>query len=134
MTETEFDYSYDAKIRAIRKAKMAQTREKQQVIGSMDHDDHSLILPPANQRKLVETISGSGMPITDVLLDGIEFISNHENGSFYGARASGANYRRLLEGHPPYIDPMSALAGGYMVNFTSYRSVDWKPEFNYDHL
>ncbi len=134
MAESKLDYSYDARIRAIRETKMAQTQEKQQVVGAMDHDDHALILPPAERRKLVETISGSGMPITDVLLDGIEIIPNHENGSFYGARATGANYRRLLENHPTYIDPMSALAGGYMVNFLSYRAVDWKPEFSYEDL
>ena len=54
------------RIAAIRAAKLAQTREKQAVIGAMDFDDHALILPPLEARELVQTISGSGMPITDV--------------------------------------------------------------------
>ena len=43
------------------------------------------------------------------------------SGGFFGARACGENFRALLDIHPPYIDPVSSLAGGYMVNFLSYR-------------
>jgi len=36
---------YSDRIEVLRSTKMAQTAEKQQEIGSMDHDDWALILP-----------------------------------------------------------------------------------------
>ena len=100
----------------------------------MDHDDWALVLPPPEYRKVVQTISGSGVPITDVILRGFEIESNHPSGGFFGPRACGRNFRRLLEAHPVYIDPISSLAGAYMVNFMSYRKPHWNPEFSYSHL
>jgi len=127
-------YGFAERMAAIRRAKVEQTREKQRVIGSMDHDDHAVILPPPERRKVVQSISGSGMPVTDVIIDGVEMASNHENGGFYGPRLVGLNFRRLLEAHPVYVDAMSSLAGGYMVNYGSYRRFGWKPECDYSHL
>jgi len=118
----------DRRLDALRAAKLAQTQEKQSVIGSMDHDDWALVLPPPDRRRLVQTMSSSGMPITDVLLEGYEVEANHPSGGFFGPRACGRNYRRLLEQHPTYIDPNSSLAGAYMVNFMSYRKVHWPPD------
>jgi pyruvate-formate lyase len=120
--------SYRQRAEALRLAKLAQTREKQQLIGSMNHDDHGLILPPPEFREVVQTISGSGMPITDVRIKGLEVVPNHANGGFYGPKAVGANFRRCMESQPPYVDPMSSLAGAYFVNFGSYRKGGWKPE------
>ncbi|HJP30079.1 MAG TPA: pyruvate formate lyase family protein [Candidatus Latescibacteria bacterium] len=116
------------RIAAIRQTKMAQTAEKQRVVGAMDYDDWALILPPENRREMVQSVSGSGVAINDVLLAGVEMESNHENGGFYGAAVCGANFRRLLEAHPPYVDPASTLAGGYMANFGSYRKHGWNPD------
>ncbi len=121
--------SYQQRLEALRAEKLRQTQEKQAVIGSMDHDDWALILPPDNRRKIVQAMSTSGMPITDCLIEGYEPESNHESGGFFGPKAVGANYRKLLESHPVYIDPMSSLAGGYMVNFSSYRKPGWNPDF-----
>jgi formate C-acetyltransferase len=126
--------TYQQRLDAIRATKLEQTLEKQQTIGSMNHDDHGIIpLPPENS-EVVQSISGSGMAITDTILKGVEIKSNHENGGFYGAKLCGENFRSILENHPTYIDPMSSLAGGYMVNFGSYRKGGWKPEFDYSHL
>jgi pyruvate-formate lyase len=125
---TSTDLTYRQRIDELRSAKIAQTREKQEVIGQMDYDDWALVLPPADRRELIETISGSGVPINDVKLTGVEVESNHPSGGFFGPAACGANFRRLLETHPPYVDPHSSLAGAYMANFFSYRSVGWKPE------
>jgi pyruvate-formate lyase len=122
--------TYQERIDALRAAKLAQTEEKHKVIGSMDFDDHGLILPPPDQRKIVQSISGSGMAITDCLLAGFDIEPNHPNGGFYGPRAVGENFGRLLHVHPVYIDPVSSLAGGYHVNFLSYRKNHWKPEFD----
>jgi pyruvate-formate lyase len=120
--------TYQKRIRALSEEKLAQTQEKQKLIGSMDHDDWALILPPEEHRKIVQAMSTSGMPITDCLIDGYEPESNHPSGGFFGPKAVGFNYRRLLEAHPVYIDPMSSLAGGYMVNFSSYRRPGWNPD------
>jgi pyruvate-formate lyase len=125
---TESPLTTADRIAAIRQSKMAQTAEKQRVIGAMDYDDWGMILPPEDRREIVSSISGSGVEIRDALLTGVDIESNHENGSFYGARACGVNFRRLLEAHPPYVDPISSLAGGYMANFGSYRKHGWLPE------
>ncbi len=128
------ELTYQQRIDALRGAKMAQTREKQQVIGAMDYDDWALILPPPDRRILIDTISPSGIPIKDVLLDGVEIKSNHPSGGFFGPKATGENFRALLESHPTYIDPMSSLAGGYMVNFSSYREPAWNPDLHFAHV
>ena len=111
------------RIDCLRVTKMAQTEEKQALIGSMDHDDWALILPPPDRRKIVQAMSTSGMPITDCLLEGYEPKSNHPSGGFFGPKAVGENFGALLRAHPVYVDPVSSLAGGYMVNFSSYRRI-----------
>ena len=60
--------------------------------------------------------------------------SNHPSGGFFGPQAVGQNFRALLEAHPPYVDPMSSILGGYCANFNSYRKVSWNPDFDYSHL
>ena len=125
---------YPGRIEALRSTKMAQTREKQEEVGSMDHDDWALILPPPDRRRVVRTMGTSGVPITDILLDGYEPLSNDPSGAFFGPRACGENFGALMRQHPPYVDPLSSLAGGYMVNFSSYRKAGWKAEFDYSHL
>jgi len=127
-------FTYQQRLDALRATKLEQTQEKQQLIGSMDHDDWGLILPPPDRRKFVQTTSSSGMPITDCLLEGFEVKSNHPSGGFFGPKACGENLRMLLESQPPYIDPTSSLAGGYVVNFMSYRDPHWNPDFDYSHL
>lgn len=130
----EKQLTFQQRIDALRETKMKHTREKWDVIGSMDFDDHAIILPPPESRKMVEVISGSGVPITDVLLSEFEPKSNHPSGGFFGPRSCGENFRALLEIHPVYIDPMSSLAGGYMTNFLSYRDPYWNPDYDYAHL
>ncbi|MEW6751824.1 MAG: pyruvate formate lyase family protein [Candidatus Latescibacterota bacterium] len=116
------------RLEALRRTKEEQTREKQQVIGAMDYDDWALILPPPQLRELTQSISGSGVAVNDVKLPGVTISSNHPSGGFFGPAVTGANFRALLEAHPPYIDPASSLAGGYMANFFSYRKVGWDPD------
>ena len=116
------------RIDCLRVTKMAQTEEKQALIGSMDHDDWALILPPPDRRKVVQAMSTSGMPITDCLLEGYDPKSSHPSGGFFGPKAVGENFGALLRVHPVYVDPVSSLAGGYMVNFSSYRKPGWNPD------
>jgi len=134
VTIPSFGAACQDRLEALRAAKQRHTREKQEIIGAMDYDDWALILPPPDLRETVQTISGSGVPITDVRLKGFEPEANHPSGGFFGPEACGRNFRRLLEAHPPYVDPQSSLLGGYSVNFLAYRTVGWPPELNRTHL
>jgi hypothetical protein len=134
MVDDHSHYTYAQRLDALRATKLKNTQEKQEVVGAMNHDDWALILPPPEEREVVQTISSSGMPITDVLIKGFEPQSNHPSGGFFGPRAVGANFRALLEAHPPYVDALSSLLGGYFVNFGSYRKVPWNPDLGFDHL
>jgi pyruvate-formate lyase len=126
--------TYKDRYDVLRATKLAQTLEKQRVVGSMDHDDWGMILPPEDQREIVQAISTSGMPITDVLIKGFEITPNHPSGGFFGPKAVGENFRALMEAHPVYIDPMGSLAGAYMVNYSSYRKVSHPPEMDLGDL
>ncbi len=128
------EYTYLERIEKLRATKMRHTEEKWQQLGSIDMDDHAIILPPPESRKLVNVVSGSGIPMKDALFK--EFVpeSNHASGGFFGPRICGENFRALLEMHPVYVDPISSLAGGYMVNFMSYRDPAWNPDLDYSHL
>ena len=128
------ELTYQERIAALRERKLAHTREKQQLIGSMDYDDWGLILPPPEYREVVKSVSGSGVEVTEVRIKDLEMESNHPSGGFFGPKAVGENYGRLLKAHPPYVDPMSSLAGGYMVNFYAYHKVGWNPDLDYSHL
>jgi formate C-acetyltransferase len=128
------EITYEQRIDALREAKVTANLEKQEVAGSLNSDDLALILPPEDRRKVVHAISGSGVPITDVVITGVEIKSNHPSGGFFGPKACGENFAALLKSHPPFIDPMSSLAGAYMTNFGSFRKGGWKPELDYAHL
>ena len=128
------ELTYQRRLDALRAKKVEHTQEKLGIVGSMDFDDHALILPPPDRRKVVQTVSGSGQLVADVQLDGLELKSNHADGNFYGPKLCGENFRTLLETHPTYIDPTSSLAGAYMVNFYSCHKSRWKPECDYSHL
>ena len=126
--------SYADRLEILRTRKLEYTRRKQQVRGAMDFDDHGLILPPEETWQLVQCVSGSGVSMTDVLMKTFQPKANHPSGGFFGPRACGENFRALLEVHPVFLDPLGSLAGAYMVNFMSYRTVAWKPELDYSHL
>ncbi len=134
LADTVKQYTVQDRIDHLRQRKLEHTREKQQVIGAMDYDDWAMILPPPELRELTKAISGSGVEVNECKIKGIEMVSNHPSGAFFGPKATGESFRRLLEAHPVYVDPMASLAGAYMVNFYSYRKLDWPPEFSYDHL
>jgi pyruvate-formate lyase len=135
MRATEIkEMTYQERIEKLRATKMRHTEEKWREIGVLDMDDHGIILPAPASRRFVDVISGSGVPMKDVVFKEFTPKSNHPSGGFFGARACGENYRALLEMHPTYVDPVSSLAGAHMVNFLSYRDPAWNPDFDYSHL
>jgi pyruvate-formate lyase len=134
-TSLEFQpLTYADRIEALRAAKLAHTREKVEITGYKDHDDHALILPPPDRREIVSTMSSSGMPIVDCLLKGYQAQSNHPSGGFFGPRICGENFRRLMDAHPVNINPHESLMGNYMANFMSYRKPHWNPDFDIPDL
>jgi pyruvate-formate lyase len=128
------EITYQQRVDALREKKLAQTREKIDVTGYKDHDDHALILPPPDRREIVKTISGSGMPITDCIIKGYQVKTNHPSGGFFGPKICGENFRALMDAHPPYVDANSSLIGNYMANFMSYRKPGWNPDFDFSFL
>ncbi len=126
--------TYAERLAALRRSKQQQTLEKQRLRGAMDFDDHAVILPPEELRETVQTLGGSGVYFTDILLSTFKPAPNHPSGGFFGPRSTGENFRRLLEVHPVYIDPMSSLAGAYMANFMSYRKIPWNPDIDCSQL
>jgi pyruvate-formate lyase len=126
--------TYQERISALREKKIQFTEAKIKLLGSMDFDDHPIILPPENSIKIVETISGSGVPVREAVLKEFSPKSNHPSGGFFGPRANGENFRELLKIHPVYIDPLSELAGAYMINFIAYRNPQWNPDYDFGFL
>ena len=47
-------FTLEARYEALRATKMAHTAEKWQVVGAMNHDDWGLILPPPDDREIVQ--------------------------------------------------------------------------------
>ena len=134
VSATVKELTYQERLDALRATKLRHTREKQQIIGAMNYDDWGLILPPEEYREVTKSISGSGVEVTEVRLKGVKIESNHPSGGFFGAGIVGKNFRSLLEAHPPYVDPMSSLAGGYMVNYYAYIDVGWNPDLDFPEL
>jgi pyruvate-formate lyase len=128
------ELTFTERIAMLRAAKMRHTEEKWRVLGSIDMDDLPVILPPAESRKVVRIISGSGLSMPDAVFSNFSPRSNHPSGGIFGARACGESMRALMEMHPPYIDPVSSLAGAYMAHFISLRNPGWNPDFDYSHL
>jgi pyruvate-formate lyase len=128
------ELTYRERIAMLRETKMRHTEEKWREIGSLDMDDLPIMLPPPEVRKIVRIVSGSGIVISDALFSNFVPKSNHPSGGFFGARACGENFRALLDIHPPYVDPVSSLAGGYMASFLAYRTPSWDPDCDYSHL
>jgi pyruvate-formate lyase len=128
------ELTFAERIAMLRATKMRHTEEKWRVLGPIDMDDLPVILPPPESRKVVRVISGSGLSMPDAVFRDFSPKCNHPSGGIFGARACGENIRALMEMHPPYVDPVSSLAGAYMAHFISYRNPGWNPDFDYARL
>lgn len=125
---------YQKLIDVLMQKKLASVNDKRNTIMYIDSDDSGLILPPDEMRKKVQTISSSGVPVTDVIFNTFQAEPTDENGGFYGPRAVGENFRNLLCMHPVYIEPESGIAGAIMTMFLSYRINHWNPRYPFDEL
>ncbi len=126
--------TYPERIDLLRAAKAEQTRLKQEVLGEMDYDDQGQVLPPEGSYDLVEMIGGSGVPIRMPVLRDFVPVPNHPSGGFFGPKANGENFRRLLDVHPTWINPVSSMCGVYTVSFLASREPAWNPDFDFSHL
>ena len=111
--------TYKEKIDQLRMTKERQTQEKVEYFGRMgffDTDDKGYVMPPEGWEWTPEP--------------------NNENGGWFGNDAVAKNFRTLLDTHPVYIDPMSSLAGAYMVKQEWYRKAGWPsdPAFDFPEL
>lgn len=86
--------TYRQRIEALRIVKNAHTETKIDLYGYFDTDDHGYI------------------PWTEPIP--FDAVPSHPSGGCYGIRAIGENFRRWLEVHPVYINPMSSLAGAWV--------------------
>jgi len=126
--------TYQQRLDMLRATKLEHAKRKVELTGPRDADEQGNVLPPPELTEVVEAVSDSGVPIRAVILNNFEPVSNHPSGGFFGPRAVGENFRGLLEAHPAYVDPVSSMAGAYMVSFNSYRSPEWNPDFDYSRL
>jgi formate C-acetyltransferase len=126
--------SYSERLSRLHELKLTYARLKRETGGPRDADEQGQIPLPPEACEVVEAVSGSGVVVRDLILKGFRPVPNHPSGGFFGARAVGANFRRLLEVHPVYVEPLNSLAGVYMVNFNSYRQPGWDPDVSLAHL
>jgi len=105
--------TYADRLNALLETKARQTEFKQKR-GPMDHDDHGSVL-------------------TDNPIE-FEIVPNHPTGAFLGPLGCGLNFRKLMEVHPAYVDPMSSLAGAWMAMLIGRNKMGWHPDYPYTHL
>lgn len=105
--------TYQQRIDALRELKGKHTDIKVKMGGYFDTDDHGYI------------------PWTEPIP--FEVVPNHPSGGCYGIKGIGENFRRWLEVHPVYINPMSSLAGAWVRKRIPGLG-GWKPEDRPEHL
>ena len=128
------EMTYGERIELLHATKLEQARAKRETRGPKDGDEQGMVLLPPEAGELVEAMSGSGVLVKDIVLKGFEPASNHPSGGFFGPKAVGENFRRLLDVHPTYINPVNSMAGVYRVNFNSFRRPGWNPDLDFSHL
>jgi hypothetical protein len=103
-TEIMTQPTYAERLTALRKSKQQQTIEKQRIRGAMDFDDHAIILPPEERRETVQTLGGSGVYFTDVILNTFKPTPSHPSGGFFGPRSTGEIFRPVGAGRAQPCD------------------------------
>lgn len=93
--------SYDDRLKILRETKVLHTSQKIKQNGYTDLDDFGTVPLPENYR--------------------VEAFYNSSNGSFYGYSGMSENFCRVMNAHPPYVDPMEMLCGRWRDMLVNYR-------------
>lgn len=102
--------SYADRLAAMRRTKIEHTLAKKRQNGYTDLDDFGTVPLPENYY--------------------VEPWYNSENGSFYGFDGMSENFRRVLDAHEPYVDPMEMLCGRWRDMLVNYRGdVHYMPDW-----
>ncbi|MDR1463786.1 MAG: pyruvate formate lyase family protein [Oscillospiraceae bacterium] len=102
--------TYREKVDVLRQQKERETQKKLKTFtrpGFFDTDDKGWVVPPEDWA--------------------FELEWNHPSGVF-GPKAWADNFYRMLDVHPPYIDPYCSLAGAYMDKLEWHSWGGWRPE------
>lgn len=102
--------TYDERLKEMRATKIRHTLEKRKQNGYTDLDDFGTV------------------PITEDY--DVEPWYNSTNGSFYGFDGMSENFCRVIDAHPPYVDPMEMLCGRWRDMLVNYRGdVHYLPDW-----
>lgn len=107
--------TYEDRIRELRKKKINDTLLKREQNGYTDLDDFGTVPLPAGYR--------------------VEPLYNSKNGSFYGYDGMSENFCRVMDAHPPYVDPLEMLCGRWRDMLVNYRGdVHYMPKWRQKQL
>lgn len=103
--------TYIDRIKILREKKIKDTLLKREQNGYTDLDDFGTVPLPKNYK--------------------VEPWFNSENGSFYGYDGMSENFCRVMDAHPPYVDPLEMLCGRWRDMLVNYRGdlhymPDWR--------
>lgn len=93
--------TYGDRLEILRETKLQHTLEKKRQNGYVDMDDYGTV------------------PIPDGYC--VEPWYNSKNGSFYGYDGMAENFCRVMDAHPPYVDPLEMLCGRWRDMLVNYR-------------
>ncbi len=93
--------SYKDRISLIRAKKINDTLKKREQNGYTDLDDFGTVPLPEGYK--------------------VEPWYNSSNGSFYGLDGMCENFCRVMDAHPPYVDPLEMLCGRWRDMLVNYR-------------
>lgn len=107
--------TYEDRIRELRKKKINDTLLKRDQNGYTDLDDFGTVPLPVGYK--------------------VEPWYNSKNGSFYGYDGMSENFCRVMDAHPPYVDPLEMLCGRWRDMLVNYRGdVHYMPKWRQKQL
>ena len=107
--------TYMDRIKIIRDKKIKDTLLKREQNGYTDLDDFGTVPLPENYK--------------------VEPWYNSPNGSFYGFDGMSENFCRVMDAHPPYVDPLEMLCGRWRDMLVNYRGdVHYMPKWRQKQL
>lgn len=107
--------TYEDRIKILREKKITDTLRKREQNGYTDLDDFGTVPLPEGYK--------------------VEPWYNSENGSFYGFDGMSENFCRVMDAHPPYVDPLEMLCGRWRDMLVNYRGdVHYMPKWRQKQL